>query len=402
MAQSKCSAFKSVNDVENINKLAVSSSDNTQSESSLELKFKKEKEVITQTRIVKQNNNNENNSFECMSSSSSSSSASCSSTSSDLSNKNQLINTPPTAAGISSPLFPGHPQSLSPFYVDKIFNFQNMYLFSSNGNSSVLPSKSTADNMPVLPSSLHMNNPHVFNPSMDLASQANLLNESESLLSPLFSHTKNDLDEDLIFCRNKATSHSLKINQEIKTIMQHNLLQNYYNLFNLNHQNNLKQQTENEMKLESNLASPSKVTNNFSIERILSLPSKQQIGKHVDTSSSSSSTLCSTLGHQSTMTKLNNQNNSRDKNRNYATTNNSVSSSYLANFPQFTHPIAITAPIPIDVHQTNVTNDEALVKTEKQKKSLYNVSNSLQHPPVPKSKNAKKYKCDLCGRFLHC
>jgi hypothetical protein len=400
MAQSKCSAFKSVIQVEKISKPSTAPENTTPAEirdkDNFKLKLKQEKQDI-QTRIGNQSNN-ENNSFEYLSSSSSTSS--CSSVSSNLSvSKEQIIPAPinipsATISSSSSSLFSNnHSQSPSPFYVDKIFNFQNMFLFSSNATST-LPEKSKSPNVSSFTSPSISNSQHGIQIGKADINLHNSINESHSaLLAPLFNHLQNNLDEHLIFDRANNNLQNTKLQNELHSIMHQNLIQNYYNMLSLNQQSIAKASPEN-LSVKNETIVP-KVTNNFSIERILSLPTNQhQINQHRKLSS-----LANILPHHNSMTNLNPQLNSREKSRSFANNSNISSSSYLANFTQFQPPIAITAPAPSEVMlKAAKSNTNACHRAEKLTLSSHPASNVQPQQTVVKSKNAKKYKCDLCGR----
>lgn len=198
---------------------------------------------------------------------------------------------------------------MNPFYIDKIFNFQNMYLFPG-GNSSG-----------------HMepaNNHHNYHSSMPISNPPNpfMLNDLQNL-------------------------------------MQQNLLQNFYNYYS-SAQNQLS--VYNQIKPKE----ASKAKNNFSIERILSLPSDlKQTNKRP--------------APQSNIPMPN------------------------AKFSRFNHtPIAITAPIPPGLaasiaskqHLTNNSHNNNTKPTP----AVILAKEQTQVAPVKSNKNAKKYKCDLCGR----
>ncbi|RNA15443.1 zinc finger protein 768-like [Brachionus plicatilis] len=176
----------------------------------------------------------------------------------------------------------------NPFYIDKIFNFQNMYLFpgSSGHMDNLTPGQS---------------HPAFYNPLM--------LNDLQHLM--------------------------------------HQNLQNFYSSLN---------------QVKTPEQEPAKAKNNFSIERILSMPSDLKNCKKAEAIP------------------------------NYMAANQPI---FYPKFNRFNAPIGITAPIPSSV-------SSLLNKQSKPVGSIrgYKFENcDPKDQLAPKSnKNAKKYKCDLCGR----
>ncbi|CAF0826121.1 unnamed protein product [Brachionus calyciflorus] len=191
--------------------------------------------------------------------------------------------------------------SNNPFYIDKIFNFQNMYLFPGSSTPHV-------QNIPNHQPNFGQQIPNIYNPLM-----------------------LNDLHN----------------------FMQQNLIQNFYPNFNNSVLNQVKDQTDLKPK------------NNFSIERILSLPSDLKNVK---------------------------------KNSDIIQSNNSQPIFY-PKFNRFNNtPIAITAPIPASVASMLNKPQNKPVGSIRGYKIESNSEMNKDTVPPKSNKNAKKYKCDLCGR----
>ena len=291
---------------------------------------------------------------------------------------------------------------LNPFYIDKIFNFQNMFLFSgannsSNNNNNPVPNASTS-------SSFNSNGPDLkyFNDSL-LNSVSNTAAKLASMNHP----------------------------SELHALFQQNLLHNVYNYYNSNTNNSnlipplppstsstflnnsssmfIKQEmmpinvnTSFKSSANQNHQGPSaakKSKNNFSIERILSLPSQ----------TSTNQTQPATI---------------KSENKNKSTNNmNTKFNQFIPNSTNLAKhigktPIALTAPLPPQLAALyQSTNHHSLASSSSSSSNTQNSSQQQQQKsikssdqvaqtsqqqqqqqPVYKSKNAKKYKCDLCGR----
>jgi hypothetical protein len=281
---------------------------------------------------------------------------------------------------------------LNPFYIDKIFNFQNMFLFSgannSNNNSNTNPTPNT---------------PSPFNSN---TSDSNLKCLNDTILNSV-SNTAAKL---------AAMNHS----SELHALFQQNLLHNVYNYYNSNSNNSnsipplapstsstflnnsslfLKQEMM-PINVNTNIksshqqqqgSSAKKSKNNFSIERILSLPSQSS---------------------NQSWTKIENKNKSTNNinqkfNQFIPNSNNLVK--HLGKTP-----IALTAPLPPQLaalyqssnHHSlaSSSSHSSQSSSQQHQKSIKSTTDQVaqtsqqQQQPVYKSKNAKKYKCDLCGR----
>ena len=280
--------------------------------------------------------------------SSSCSSTSSSSSSSYKSNRAESNGRPNVNAAMAA-LTGAHGQ-LNPFYIDKIFNFQNMFLFSNGVNT-------TEPNVPMMP---------------------NL---------PAHFHT--------------GFQPAATPSQDIHNIMQQNLMQNVYNYYN--HSNMMSKG----MKVDSGVHEQQSTKidkGNFSIERILSLPNENNLKYQ--------KSAVQQQQYQQSFSRSSNLTNAAHKKSKHLTKMAEISA---------TTPMAITAPIPASLasmvssiaYQTPKTsnNNTPSINSIKQfaTKMSYkshhhhsgNASDSYssqQGTPVPKTKNAKKYKCDLCGR----
>ena len=242
MAQSQCSAFKPVNNnqAELTNK-AAHTNNSLLSISTQKFKIKEEnKEIpIVNKSECLTNNSEPTSAFDYLSSSSSSSSTSsstCSLSTHTKANQIQHLLNSATSITCNTPNTP-----TNPFYIDKIFNFQNMFLFSNNGSTTATstttanPGGSSAP--PVDPTTTPtIPNPHILSS----------LTNPQSLLAPFFSHLQNSLDENNgIFSRAAPPNPNLlNFNHDLHSIMQQNLIQNYYNLYNLNNQHNLRKKKQ--------------------------------------------------------------------------------------------------------------------------------------------------------------
>lgn len=151
---------------------------------------------------------------------------------------------------------------------------------------------------------------------------------------------------------------------------------------------------------------------NFSIERILSLPSRQHRGKDSSNTHSSSTSSSSSLPLPTATSSPHILN----------STPFFSSSKHQVKLP----PIALTAPLPVALAAYNSHNNSRIHhrhtqnKTREANRSTASLTGALNSssssslvaaaaggtttssvvvvPPTTKSKNAKKYKCDLCGR----
>lgn len=310
-----------------------------------------------------------NENFSSFDNFSSSSSSSCSSISSSnnisISNQNNSSN---------------HNSSFgSPFYIDKIFNFQNMFLFS---NSSSANSSSSGANNPggqtgnTLPP--HLDHPsHHHMPSFPTSSPHHQhLNNAHSFMAPFFSQLQNQSFNPLLEDLNQHTN-----KLDLQQIIQQNLFQNYYSLFSMHQQNRSGSKQPTGSSPSSATGSAASKSSNFSIDRILSMPNKPK--------SSSTSSLSS------------------NKSGSHPLQPTPPASSYLR-FPSNptsvvpNTPLALTAPIPpgILASRSFLSSKQASkmppIKVDKKYQQV--VDGTSPAAPVTKSKNAKKYKCDLCGR----
>ena len=287
---------------------------------------------------------------------------------------------------------------LNPFYIDKIFNFQNMFLFSGNGNAN--------DSTHPLNGNAHGKSFHA-----DLSS-AHQQQQQQQQQTPLSSHVpfqSSHNNHSGYNCREFLNSHQ---HASAFGSVQQNLLYNYYNaaaaattttvastpyLNNANFQSQ-HQPVTNQLKCKPcPSGGPEKAKkNNFSIERILSLPS------------SSSVSCVDPKNKRSDLAIVGNDPMLSDQAKN------------LSKSPHVSHlmradillkqsalarlgtPMAITAPLPPSMVSMITSNMHA--KQRHQAKTHHNPVKShfsveqQQQQPVVKSKNAKKYKCDLCGR----
>ena len=164
----------------------------------------------------------------------------------------------------------------------------------------------------------------------------------------LFPGSSNHV-ENLANSHNQPAFYNPMMINDLQHLMQQNLQNFYTNLANLNKTKEPEQESL-------------KAKNNFSIERILSMPSDLKNCKKAE------------------------------NNQHFSALNQSI---FYPKFNRFNAPIGITAPIPSSVN--NLFN--------KQNKTMgsmrpYRYDNSeTKDLLAPKSnKNAKKYKCDLCGR----
>ena len=280
--------------------------------------------------------------------SSSCSSSSSSSSSSYKSNRAES-NVRPNVNAAMAALTGAHGQ-LNPFYIDKIFNFQNMFLFSNGANAT----EPHVPMMPNLPAHFHTGFQPAPTPS-----------------------------------------------QDIHNIMQHNLMQNVYNYYN--HSNMMSKS----MKVDSGVheQQATKIDKgNFSNERILSLPNENNLKYQ-------KSVVQQQQQYQQSLSRSSNLAAGAHKKSKHLTKMAEISA---------TTPMAITAPIPasmasmvssIAYHTPKTSsNSGPSINSIKQFATKMNYKShhhhsaaadsyaSQQGTPVPKTKNAKKYKCDLCGR----
>ena len=312
---------------------------------------------------------------------SSSSSSTISSSSISTGTLNKTIPTIPTAPLPSNPL-------MHPFYIDKIFNFQNMFLFSNSG---------AANN----------NNSNTINSNANEAA-AMASNQASNLLS----QTSNDL----------------------QNMMHHSLLQGFYNYYNTSSLliNNIENKvTIPKVPNESNLTNESKLNRNssvkssFSIDSILggrksslSKPSTEQIKPDESFQASQQQNLKTqnfdywTLyaAHQY-FSQVRTQTQSATHLHLQNPMNKIISNSYLSS------PDGLSQVVNKNEHsqakilnknnkQTTTTTTSTPFSSNLLQGSHINANidkkfdplmNKEQIPSV-KSKNAKKYKCDLCGR----
>jgi len=287
---------------------------------------------------------------------------------------------------------------MNPFYIDKIFNFQNMFLFSNaaaaagNGNNI---------------SSQDLNHIGQFN---------------NRCISPLLSTT---------------TSKTSVAPPDIHNYMQQSFMQNFFQYCSTNTIKN----HNNDKLLDNGSKNVSKSTN-FSIDNILSSNNDNQNKKNNESSYSNMNESVFNLAHQSLLSQQSNQFNQNNNHPNYDQTlkhfakhvsNNSkhFRNQISSKTKQQTTPIALTALIPPSLASmissssssttscssqllaaNNTQNNnismarlnsikqfgphKAALMTNSYKNSNQESNNGMQI--VSKSKNAKKYKCDLCGR----
>lgn len=291
---------------------------------------------------------------------------------------------------------------MHPFYIDKIFNFQNMFLFSNPGVNGI-------------------NNSNTNNNS---SNEGGITGSTQT--NNLLSQTSNDL----------------------QNIMQQNLLQGFYNYYNTstllsnnNNNNNVKNDEENKAGLASTRGSShegskignrttetssTKSSNSFSIDSILGgrnvstknpYSTKQTEDLQIPSQQKSQTfdywTLYAAHQYFSQVRTQSTQLASQFHLQNIQNKNNP----YL-NVPEFSqNPIET---VQAKLFNSNLTQQQpkspVAQATQSNANSLYGQNNlhgsslnvhldkkfetilTKEQNPVVKSKNAKKYKCDLCGR----
>lgn len=296
---------------------------------------------------------------------------------------------------------------MHPFYIDKIFNFQNMFLFSNNGNSAG-----------------------------NAVGGLDCTSSNNNLLTSASTSTS-------------SVSNATPSTNEIQQLMhQQNLLQNVYNYYNSssllinNIENKIKNSGEqtsgkingNGNKTTTNGNSSSKLnSNSFSIDNILSTNRSESKNQQQNIKTSQNNFDYWTLfaahqyfSHMRTQAQLqgNSNNNDNFQQLNYSTAftgggglfnnqdliannsvnggrsnqidvkllnanngNNLTAKTYASTAPK----IPATGSI-ISLTTTTQANNNGGLKLNVEKSKF-----ELKDQPV-KSKNAKKYKCDLCGR----
>jgi hypothetical protein len=289
---------------------------------------------------------------------------------------------------------------MNPFYIDKIFNFQNMFLFS---NAAAASGNNNSQNL---------NNPGQFN--------------NDRYINPLLSTTTTSMTSSVA-------------PTDIHNYMQQSFMQNLFQYCNTNEIKN-----HNDKLLENGSKNLSKSTN-FSIDNILSSNSNN---KKINESSYLTLnesifnlTQPSSISQQSNQFIQNNNNQTYDQTLKHFVKHVSNNSKHFRNqinskIKQQTTPIALTALIPPSLasiissssssssstttssHSHTANNNfnnnnnnlslsrlnsikqfgphKAALMTNSYKNSNQESNNGMQ--TVSKSKNAKKYKCDLCGR----
>ena len=353
-----------------------------------------------------------------------------------------VTNQSSTAAAVAAAIAAAQ---MNPFYIDKIFNFQNMFLFSS-ANTNAIGQTSA-------PPTSFSNQIHGANNLYNGQNVGNF-NANSNLNRNTFMG---------------STMSSTSIHQELSTLMQHNLMQNVYNYCNTSamYENTFSKIKTNPNANEQNRNAPNNMKNvvnnkknNFSIERILSLPSKDSKTTEAEAQAQPKDHL-SSLNKQknvfnSHMNMINHQlNDCRQNGSNHGlnlpsgtesfglssqiTKNTDLSSdlnrhikyhnsnTYSKGYQPFNQkskriclptmhklaagtPIAITAPIPPSmasmvssmmptINSTpNLPKNPATINSIKQLPAKVYASFKNNDHSMGKSKNAKKYKCDLCGR----
>jgi hypothetical protein len=286
---------------------------------------------------------------------------------------------------------------LNPFYIDKIFNFQNMFLFSGNGTvSDGGGGGGSASGGPMLNVTAASNHAVVGVKNFPEAHSSQMQSNFQGNVN--FNHHHNS--------NINPTANSLLAT----TLMQQNLLYNYYNSpaapspylgQAFEHQHHSQQQ---QLKTKHFNSNNKKV--DFSIERILSLPSSPP----------------------AEVTKSNLKNdlvNSQQQQVHLLKNSNTSVRFNPSTLTRLGTPMAITAPLPPSMismisskqnhHQHHNKNNHVHARNQTRSNNNNNhhsmtVGSSQmttshqqqqqqqQQAPVVKSKNAKKYKCDLCGR----
>lgn len=177
---------------------------------------------------------------------------------------------------------------------------------------------------------------------------------------------------------------------DLQNIMQQNLLQNFYTYYNNSHLQQANMHQHHTKIKQNNTEQKPKSKNNFSIERILSLPSDL---KQVETNAKHENPMYTQNPH----IPYNGQNLLMQKNLNEQLLN--------TKYNRFSTPIAITAPIPPLIAASMMPKQVKLANSNRGYNSYKSHAQNLiggnehrDHQQVKSNKNAKKYKCDLCGR----
>ena len=321
---------------------------------------------------------------------------------------------------------------MNPFYIDKIFNFQNMFLFSGNHNNNI---DSNEQNGP--PSSIsgisNSSLPGKSSPTYH-HSEASPTNGS----SPFQAAMNNQ--------HHSSSSNTLLAT----TLMQQNLLYNYYNsatspaAFNTSsfhqQQQQLLMQHQQKFKATTLPLAKEAAKSNFSIERILSLPSTSSSNTPTETtnklkrphSNSEFQLHADTFQHHSRppiqqnlalpLPVLGSKQSpppplvlSNHPHMHYSPKYNAGANRFINTnaLTKLGTPMAITAPLPpsmLNMISSNANKQHHMRHAKASHHQSSEMSSSSQHfqgpkhvqqpqaPVVVKSKNAKKYKCDLCGR----
>lgn len=282
---------------------------------------------------------------------------------------------------------------MNPFYIDKLFNFQNMFLLSgaaaasANGAQNSNQDPSLAQ-YPALNNNKLMPKPHdELLAKTSLLMQQNLLHNVYNYYSPSAFHNAN-LNSSSKSKPNQSTNGSPKNNNEL-SISVTKLANTGFNTSTPN---------ENSARLAKN---------NFSIERILSLPTAADFGHKKQPAESYNYPTAQTSDQNGAKQHFRHQMGSVKSNGNYQAL---VQNAKLNH--RFT-PMAITAPIPAAMASMVSTPASAFQNLATGSKlgqfktkhmgafkngAQLNNDKSKDQQPVVKSKNAKKYKCDLCGR----
>jgi hypothetical protein len=281
---------------------------------------------------------------------------------------------------------------INPFLIDKIFNLQNMYLFPNLYHQNTKFLKDTASNnlLKVKTEKSDSDSPHNINSNQmnplllpsSMVPTPSLLNTNPNMIqSVLQNYYNSQLFLNSINNQNNGMNQQLNDNNGNRAFMDV-LMKNQ----------NLKQQKMNSNELNTNFHSNINDNNNrlpFSIDQILasnqSLPTSSNKNtnsesiKPISISSKTTTTSGTYSQHKKFLKNLHQTNDS---------TKNGGNGIYTTNTP-----IAITAPLPSSIIDNNQFNIKG--KTTRQQTGSEN-----QNKPVvaAKSKNAKKYKCDLCGR----
>ena len=292
---------------------------------------------------------------------------------------------------------------MNPFYIDKLFNFQNMFLLSGAAAASSANGAQNSSQDPSLAQFPALNNSngrefsHKLMPKphdellakTSLLMQQNLLHNVYNYYSPSAFHNAN-LNSSSKSKPNPSTNGSPKNNSGSNelSISVTKLANSGFNTSTPN---------ENSARLAKN---------NFSIERILSLPTAADFGHKKQPAESHSYPTPQTSDQNGAKQHFRHQMGSVKSNGNYQAL---VQNARLNRFT----PMAITAPIPAAMASMvstpasafqNLATGSKLAQFKTKHMGAFkngaqlNNDKSKDQQPVVKSKNAKKYKCDLCGR----